>query len=260
ITADGYQLQQINENNAPWQPVAVSAFTNNKTGWADSLDKAFDLLTTPVRNYTSQPYRKLFQPVNFHSWRPNYSDPEFSFTVYGNNILNTTETQVYYQYNENDKTHAVGGAVIYGGLFPYISMGSDYTFDRRSWVSGKLRRWNEWNSYVGLSLPLSWASNLTYKSLNIGTQYYYRSDFNKGINKADFNNLKFSYLSHTASWTERIQTTALDIYPQLGYNANLQFRHALNLYTSWQACAGINGYLPGLAGSHSLVLNGAIEY
>ncbi|MCH5714844.1 BamA/TamA family outer membrane protein [Niabella hibiscisoli] len=261
FTADGYQLQQAQENQLQWQPVAMDAFTNNKTGIVtDSLDATQQLMTALPKGSPIRPYRKLTHPFNFHSWRPNYSDPEFSFTIYGNNILNTTETQLYYSYNENDRTHTAGGSITYGGLFPFISLGSNYTFDRRAFASNKLRQWNEWNNYVGVNVPLSWTSNRTYKAFNIGSNYYYRTDFNKGPTKNDFKELQFSYLAHGISWTQQVQSTVQDIYPRWGYSVNTQFRHALNLYDSWQGYAGAALYLPGIVRAHSLVLSGAAQY
>lgn len=261
FTAEGYQLQQTDNSSAKWRPVSIEAFTQNKTGIVtDSLQASDQLMTAPVTNAAIQPYRKLTRPFNFHSWRPNYSDPEFSFTIYGNNILNTTETQLYYVYNENDRTHTAGGAITYGGLFPFINLGSDYTFGRRSFASKKLRQWDEWNNYIGLSVPLSWASNRTYKALNVGSNYYYRTDFNKGTTKDDFKELKFSYLAHGISWTQQVPTTVQDIYPKWGYSVNTQLRHALNLYNSWQGYAGAAFYLPGALPAHSLVLSGAVQY
>jgi len=261
FTADGYQLQQTDNSLSKWRLVSMEAFAQNKTGIVtDSLQVSDQLMTMPLKNPVAQPYHKLTRPFNFHSWRPNYSDPEFSFTIYGNNILNTTETQLYYVYNENDRTHTAGGAITYGGLFPFITLGSNYTFGRRAVASGKLRQWDEWNNYAGLSIPLSWASNRTYKALNIGSSYYYRTDFNKGATKNNFKELQFSYLAHGISWTQQVQTTVQDIYPRWGYSVNAQLRHALNLYNSWQSYAGAAFYLPGAFRAHSLVLNGAVQY
>lgn len=261
FTADGYQLQQADESQVNWQPANINSFVNNKTGIVtDSLEVSDQLIKIQSENIVSKPYKKLTHPFNFHSWRPNYSDPEFSFTVYGNNILNTTETQLYYIYNENDRTHTAGGSITYGGLFPFISLGSNYTFDRRAFASNKLRQWNEWNNYIGLSVPLSWTSNRTYKALNMGSNYYYRTDFNTGPTKNEFKELQFSYLAHGISWTQQVQMTAQDIYPRWGYSINTQFRHALNLYESWQGYGGATLYVPGLLHAHSLVLNGGVQY
>ncbi|GAB3426063.1 TolB family protein [Niabella aquatica] len=261
FTADGYQLQQAGSGFADWRPYPMQQLIQSKTGViADSLVTKENIINTPSGMYKVKSYSKLTHPVNFHSWRPNYSDPEFSFTLYGNNILNTTETQLYYIYNENDKTHTAGGNMVYGGLFPYITVGSEYTFNRKSVISQKIKEWNEWNSYVGINIPLSWTGNRTYQSFNIGSNYFYRTDFNKGPDKNNFNTLKFSYLTHRISWAQQVQAMTQDIYPRLGYSANAQFRHALNYNKIWQSYAGLNVYLPGIFPAHSVVLNGAFQY
>ncbi|MCH5600800.1 TolB-like translocation protein [Niabella ginsengisoli] len=140
FTANGYQLHQKETADLEWLPVLMEIFTKASNGIVtDTLHATNDLSKISYTHYSSKPYRKLTRPINFHSWRPNYSDPEFSFTVYGNNILNTTETQLYYLYNESDKTHTAGGSITYGGLFPFITLGSAYTFDRRGIASGKIK-------------------------------------------------------------------------------------------------------------------------
>ncbi len=256
FTADGYQLQQKTDN---WQPFSMADFISSSNGIV-SGDLQTDISTASLIHYPSRKYPKLTRPVHIHSWRPNYADPEFSFTVYGNNILNTTETQLYYLYNENDKTHTTGGSLVYGGLFPHITVGSDFTFNRKSTIDNKTRTWNEWNTYAGLSIPLSWASKRSYKSFNIGSSYYYRSDFNKGEHQNNFRELHFSYLSHRIGWSQQVQSTVQDIFPRLGYSSSLQFRHALNTYQSSQGIGALNLYLPGIIRNHSTVLNTAFQY
>ncbi|WP_346236676.1 TolB family protein [Niabella insulamsoli] len=259
FTADGYQPYQADVATLDWQPVEWPAFTESSARFFSGAPPP-RLAGTIENNFESKPYKKLTAPFNFHSWRPNYSDPEFSFTLYGNNILNTTQTEIYYLYNESDRTHTAGGALTYGGLFPFITLGSAYTFDRRSLAAKQIKNWDEWNSYIGVQIPLSWASRRTYKAFTLGSNYYYRSDFNKGPNADEFQALKFSYLAHGLSWSQQIQSTVQDIYPRLGYSTNLQFRHALQLYNSWQLYKGLNLYLPGIFRGQSLVLNGAIQY
>ena len=261
FTADGFQLSQRNDDAANWQPISIQQFMQKQSGIvANVIEKQTGLEHLQAINYSSKAYSKFTNPFNLHSWRPNYSDPEFSFTIYGNNILNTTETQLYYSYNENDKTHTAGGSLIYGGLFPYINIGSDYTFNRKAMVAKTLKEWSEWNNYIGVSIPLSWVSNKTYKSFRISSSYFYRSDFNKGESLNNFRQLKFSYLSHGISWIQQVQTTVQDIYPRWGYSANAQFRHAINLYNSWQGYSGINLYLPGLFRTQSVVISGTAQY
>ena len=47
-------------------------------------------------------------------------------------ILNTLQTELYYLYNQNEKTNAVGFNAVYGAWFPYLNLGTEYTFDREA--------------------------------------------------------------------------------------------------------------------------------
>ena len=80
------------------------------------------------RNFPVSKYSKGTGLLNFHSWRPYYEDPEFTFSLYGENVLNTLQTELYYLYNQNENTNAVGFNAVYGGWFPYLSVGTQYTF------------------------------------------------------------------------------------------------------------------------------------
>lgn len=260
FTASGYQLKQVDISKAVWEPVSWSTFTNVHNGFSADTSHPSFLHNIPTTIHSVKPYRKLTKPFNFHSWRPDYEQPEFRFTLYGNNILNTTQTQLYYLYNENNRTHTAGGSFIYGGLFPYIRLGTQYTFDRRSIINQKLKEWNEWNSYVGLSLPLTWTSGRTYKTLTLYSDYHYRADFHRGSTQNDFRNLRFNYLRHGISWSQRVPTTVQDIFPRWGYRIASQYTHALNIYKSWQSYTGISLYLPGIAPAQHLVLNGGVQY
>lgn len=260
FTADGYQLKQMNLKDAQWMPVNMDSFLMSKTGIVASTSANIVYEDSIYKQLSAKPYKKLTHPFNFHSWRPNYTDPEFSFTIYGNNVLNTVQTQLYYLYNQNDKTHATGGSLTYGGIFPYINLGSEYIFNRQAYASKKLKQWNEWDNYIGLSVPLSWVSGRTYKSFSIASTYYYRSDFNTGATKNNFKELRFSYLAHGIYWAQQTQMAAKNIYPRLGFNINMQFRHALNLYNSWQGYGALNIMLPGITPSQSLVLSGVGQY
>lgn len=259
FTADGYRLRQMDMHDAVWQPLPTDYFLNYTPGIVNQSAAVNILQNLPERNFASQDYHKLTHPFNFHSWRPNYDDPEYSFTVYGNNVLNTTQTQLYYVYNENQRTHAVGGAILYGGLFPYINIGSQYTFDRKIMTSNTLKEWNEWDSYLGLSIPLSWVSGRTYKYFSVGSNYNYRYDFNKGINKDHFKDVHFGYLSHSIGWAQQVQKTLQDMYPKWGYDFTMQFRHAISQYNGWQGVGKADFFLPGLMPVHHLVLTGAYQ-
>ncbi len=261
FTALGYHLHQLKTEESIWEAVDENHFVNKQSGIVSGKHQNTSgfMDAMPGRTFTSTRYAKLTRPFNFHSWRPNYDDPIFDFSIYGNNILNTVETVLQYQYNQNDGSHAVGGSVVYGGLFPFISVGSKYTFDRNITVTNRLRLWNQWDNYAGINIPLSWTSNQTQKSFNWGATYFYRKDFNKGFYRDTFRTVKFGYLLHQLSWAQQVQRARQHIYPMWGYNAGAQFRHTLNFYNGWQLYGRGTIFTPGIFAAHSFYITGAYQ-
>ena len=263
FTAEGYQLQQKNNTSLTGEPIN---FTDaNKSGEtypvshsntiSEILSKDFSNRYFPVSKY-----RKGTRLLNFHSWRPYYEDPEFTFSLYGQNVLNTLETDLYYLYNQNDNTNAVGFNTMYGGWFPYFNVGTQYTFNRTQ-LSGnnKLRVWDQIDTRVGLSIPLSFTSGRTFKNFTLGTDYVYRNDRIKGPSKLNFANTNFSYLSHRISFSQQVESAVQHIYPRLGYAISTQYNHVITKYDSWQFIGRASLYLPGFASTHNLVLTGAFQ-
>ena len=267
FTAEGYQLKQMNEKNidpagAGWKEITVTDEEtlvapfriNNESGVHDIL-----LSEVQPRNFPVSKYKKGTRLLNFHSWRPYYSDPEFSFSIYGENILNTLQTELYYLYNDNDKTSAVGMNAVYGAWFPYLNLGTEYTFNRQDVTGNKIRHWDQLDSHIGLSIPLDITSGQTFKNFNIGSFYVLRNEFNKGFFKDSIGNSSYSYLQHFISWSQQIQQATQHIYPRFGYAASFTHRHAITKYEGYQFIGNASLYLPGLLSTHNLVLTGSFQ-
>lgn len=262
FTADGYQLQQENINNVLWEEMNTAA--------TDSLVPSFpvgqgatlnDILQNriPLRNFSESKYSKATRLINFHSWRPYYEDPEFTFSLYGQNVLNTLQTELYYLYNKNDKSNAVGMSASFGAWFPYLNAGVQYTFDQQSVMPNRIHQWSQLDSRMGFSIPLSWVKGQFLNNFNFGTDYVLRNDFNKGFYKDSLGNVSFSYLRHNLSLSGQIQKAVQQIYPRFGYAISLSNQHAITKYTGYLSRVAAALYLPGFLSTHSLVLNGAFQ-
>jgi len=218
------------------------------------LNEHFSNRPFPIKDYS-----KATGLFNFHSWWPNYSDPVYSFSIYGENILNTLQTEIYYEYNNDEKEHSVGASAIYGAWFPYVSIGTQYTFDRIATVGNFNKEWNQLDSYIGLSIPIDKTSGRTFKSFNIGTNYVLRNEMVVGPSKQNFSNINFSYLSHFINWSQRSQRAVQQIYSPFGYSLSLNHRHAITEYTGYQFLGNASVSLPGIFSTHSIVLTGAFQ-
>lgn len=262
FTADGYQLQQQSTDPQQWQPVDFADTEQLAAPWpVAGMNGTVKMRpdTMPDRTFTGSSYRKGTKLFNFHSWRPYYEDPVFTFSLYGENVLNTLQTELYYLYNQNEKTSAVGFSGIYGAGFPYFSAGTELTFNREVPVGSRIRQWNQLDSRIGLTLPISRTSGTTFKNFSLGSFYVLRNEFNKDFYKDSLGSTSFSYLSHSVSWSEQIQRAAQHIYPRFAYSAAVSFRHAISRYDASQVNASAALYVPGLLSNHNLILNAAFQ-
>lgn len=262
FTADGYQLRQMDEKDMVWEEVSAAYTEAISTKYPVSYEKEVsDILISGVerREFPVSKYRKSTRLLNFHSWRPYYSDPIFTYSIYGENILNTLQTELYYLYNENEKTSAVGFNTVYGGFFPFLNLGTEYTFNREAPVANRIRRWDQLDIRFGLNVPLSFTSGRTFKNLNFGSFYVLRNEFNKGFFKDSIGNTTFSYLQHFISWNQQVQSAVQHIFPRWGYALSLNHRHAISSYEGYQFIGSSAIYLPGAFSTHNLVLTGAFQ-
>lgn len=262
FTAEGFQLQQADEAKLVREPVSANDIQTLQPPFAVAHAGEVPEVVPgqlPPRYFPSTKYKKGTRLINFHSWRPYYEDPEFTFSVYGENVLNTLETQLYYLYNENDKTSAAGAGATFGQWFPYLSIGSQYTFNRSAVAGNKTKQWAQLDSRVGMSIPLSWTSGKTYKQLVAGTNYFYRNDFNRGIYKDSFTQNNFGYLHHYLQWTQQVETAVQHFYPRLGYNLSGEYRYAVNKFDSWQFLGSGSLYLPGFLPNHNIIVSGNFQ-
>lgn len=267
FTAEGYQLKQLPVNQMnPEDPEArvLSRGTLGplEPGFPVSHDKIpGDLLVkeVPDHKYQVTKYPKSTGLINFHSWRPYYSDPIFTYSIYGENVLNTLQTEVYYLYNQNEKTSAMGVTGTYGALFPWFTAGTEYTFNRVTTVGNRNRQWDQLDTRVGLTIPLSYARGRTFKNFSLGSYYILRNEFNKGFYKDSLGNTSFSYLLHALSWSAQVQRAVQHIYPRLAYSVTVNHRHAITSVTGYQFIGSAAIYVPGLASTHNLVLTGSFQ-
>ena len=262
FTAEGYQLKQMEEKNIVWNEIATAATEPLTEKFNVALKNSYgDILSGKAaqRNFGVSKYKKSTGLLNFHSFRPYYDDPVFTYSLYGENILNTLQTEVYYLYNQNEKTSAVGVNATYGALFPYITVGTEYTFDQQATISNKNREWSQLDTRIGLSIPLNFVSGKTYKNFNIGTNYVLRNEMMKTVSQANFDDVSFSYLTHFISFTQQIQRAVQHIYPRFAVSASGNYNHAITYTDGYQVSGSAALYVPGILSTHNLVLTGAIQ-
>jgi hypothetical protein len=257
FTSNGYRLAKFTPQ---WQEINIG----NDTLTPQYVTKPFtatdnDLLANlPSRTFVAKKYPRLYKPFNFHSWVPSYSDPDYSFTVYGENVLNTLQSQLYYTYNSNEKYHQAGFTSVFGGWYiqPYVDINK--TFNRNGITNNGIAvKWNELLASGGLRLPLILTGGKQYRNLTLSASYNinsieWKSDTKKLLNDLD-------YIKASLSYSGQIQKAAKQIYPHWAQSLLLQYRASTTSVVAHQFLASGYLYLPGIAKTHSIVLNAAYQ-
>lgn len=206
----------------------------------------------PEQKLPSKKYRQSAGFFNFHSWRPTYTDPDITFSVLGNNVLNTTSSELFYSFNQNERTHTTGYNFTWGGWFPQLTAGVNYVANRNFSDSGRTRTWNELNAVAGVSVPLNLSRNRHITGLNMGVNYVVDQLYYTGVSKDVFSNKALTYIQPFIRFVHQSQRARMQIYPRWSQSLSLNYRSALSQFSANQLLANGSLFVPGLAPTHSL--------
>ena len=258
FTADGYRLGIF---QPLWQRVDLKDELN--TMYLTDVYRKEDhnlLNEIPRHIYETSKYKKSTGLLNIHSWRPYYEQPEYSFTLYGQNVLNTLQSEIAYTYNENESSHKLGYNGAFGGSYLQPVFGISQTWNR----SGVLNKdtvlhWNSLVGYLGLQLPLNLSGGKQYRFLTISSTYNLENIRWTGIAANKYKNADYQYLQTRIQYSGQVQKAVQQIYPHFAQSILLQYKNSVNQYTAHQFLASGALYLPGISNNHSLVLTGAFH-
>jgi hypothetical protein len=259
FTADGYRLANFQPS---WQKnTTKSELTDLYVGEKVFRQSDHTVLNAlPAGNYPVSKYRKSFRLLNFHSWRPFYADPEFSFSIYGENVLNTLQSELNYTYNQNEGSNSIGYTGVYGGTWLQPVFGINQTWNRSAVLNKDTTlQWNEFAAFAGLQLPLNLSRGKAYRFMTISSIFNTNQVDWTGIAEKLVQNRTVNYLSTRISYSGQIQKAAQQIYPHWAQTLLLQYKTAVDQHVAHQFLASGSLYMPGLANSHSFVVDAAYQ-
>jgi len=257
FTAFGYKIVEKNRNGLNW----MQAGEHIPGGLPDlninalKRDSATNLLAKIKNDALSvTKYRKSYHLFNFHSIIPDFTDPNYTINLAGENVLNTLQSQLSFTYNRDEGYKQTGFDAIYGALFPYISAGASYTFDRRGYQNGRNIYWSETDLHAGFELPFNLSSGKNLTSLQAGTDLYYSSASFQQPYRALFSDLN-TYLNYYINFSNSIQQAKQNIYPRLGQSVIVNYKSAISNVAANQFLLNGLFYFPGFMINHNLVIN-----
>jgi hypothetical protein len=266
FTAAGYRMSVVPKEDIKWteqltdfinQPLSnmqISALDRGPVDLMDHLGNAGEQI---------QPYNSAAHLINIYSWRPYISDPEYSFALESQNVMNTFQSELYFTYNRNEQSKKFGFDAQYGSLFPWLDLGISYTFDRNALYHTQEIFWNEWQARAGFTIPLYTTGGRTYSQWQLGTDLVLDAPVisSKSAQFKDSVNIigGFLYLNPRLSFVNQSQKAQQQIYPAWAQAIALQYDQAITKYQSQQFLISGYFYFPGLAPTNSLVLAAAFQ-
>jgi len=213
----------------------------------------------PDSIYPVKPYQSTTHLFNFHSWRPFISDPDYTLSLLGQNVLNSFQSEIYVGYNRNEQYKKLGVDFTYGGLFPFINLGSEYMIDRNGYFNGSKIYWNELLSYTGITIPLNFSRGRWLTTLEGGASLAYHQRFFLEPYKDSISHRSYLSLDPQVFFSHALQAGRMQINPSFAQTLLLQYEHALSNISGRQFLASANFYLPGIVSTNSLVINTAFQ-
>ena len=261
FSAAGYYLQQVDKTKIDWKPVAGAKLPGALPDFAISAlrrDSSTDILASiKTEDLQVTKYPKLYHPFNFHSLIPNFSDPNYQLSLSGENVLNTLQTDISFNYNRDEGYKQFGFDAIYGALFPYITAGVDYTADRKGFYKGGNIFWNETQVHAGLQVPLNLSSGKNLTNLQFGSSMVYSNTSFQQAYRSLFSDRSYVYSSNFISFSNSVQQARKNIYPMFAQSVTLSYKSAITGLTANQFLASGALYFPGLGTNHSFVISAA---
>ncbi|WP_156522603.1 TolB family protein [Arachidicoccus ginsenosidimutans] len=251
FSADGYRLAKIKSFFQPVENLEADTLVRLYHD-APKHDYSYVLANIDSTNYTITNYPKLHHPINFHSLQPDFEDPNYNFTLYGENVLNTLQTNVSYTYNRIENYHEVGVGSVYGGSFIEPFINGNYIFDRTAYsTKGKQNvHFSDAGWQFGLQLPLNFSSGNFYKFFTYTTSFNQRF-IHWNENNLDLKNRSANYLSNQISFVNQSQQALQQMYLRFAQSISTLLRNTIDNNSAWQILIKGSFYFPAILPTHS---------
>lgn len=220
--------------------------------------------------WPSTAYNGVKNLVNFHSLSidngnfDNISAIKPSIFWLSDDLLNTTQIRLGYQYDSDIRSSAYSASVVYQRFFPRFSLAYS---NRGQLVAARVNnedqvdtvsiRWRENTATLQMDIPLVFyrLNHVFTTGVSAATSYTNRYGLSEPQLQEQFiDNIRFP-MNYQAYFNHNVRQSALDLAPRWGQNLNINYRHFpfdghlsgehFSLRTAF--------YFPGLWTNHSLL-------
>jgi hypothetical protein len=262
FTAYGYQVHEVDKKAVTWTDITMNGVGSLSDLGIHSLEKdsaANVLAKVPDEPLIINKYNKAHHLFNFHSLIPDFNDPNYTLSLEGENVLNTFQSSLLFNYNRDEGYKEFGFGAVYGGLYPYLIGSVNYTVDRKGFYKGNDVYWNEIEVRGGALVPLVFTNGTQITNVSFGTDVIYNSTSFQAAYRSMFADRAYTYLNSSVSISNHISQPKQNIYPRFGQSFSLNYKYAVHGADANQFLATGALYLPGLLTNHNLVITGAFQ-
>lgn len=262
FTAYGYQIHEVDKNAVTWLPVPRQAIGVLPDMGISSLkkDSAVNLLASVTdEQFTVKKYSKAHNLLNFHSLLPRFDDPNYTISLEGENVLNTLQSSLLFNYNRDEGYKEFGFSTVYGALFPYLSASASYIADRKGFYHGSDVYWNETEVSAGAQIPLTLSRGRQITGLSFGSDVVYNISRFQAPYRSALADRSYTYLNNYARFYNGITQAKQNIYSRFAQSLSVNYKYAITGAHANQFLASGTLYLPGILTNHNLVITGAFQ-
>jgi hypothetical protein len=235
-SADGYNIVKLHLDPAKWEKINVT--TESPFPLARELTKQEGFIynhdSVPKIVYPSRPYNKLLNKINVHTWAPIGIDIQNfevapGFTLFSQNLLETTVISAGFLYNQNERTGRVFMNLSDESKYSAIDLNIDYgnRADTGMYTLDKIipEKWKELNITPGLRLPLYWTSGPWIRILKAAAYVNFKFlKMDKEI-PVKFDDTEIVAPGYSFLFSNKLKMSYRDIYPQWSQELQLDFGH-----------------------------------
>ena len=258
FTADGFRLAAWDAYSG--RPLDVNSDQMPSLYVNQGVTDGEDLGKLPSKQFTSEKYRKSIKLLNFHSWIPEPNEPDYTFTLVGENVLSTLGSEIYYNYNTNESSSKLGARFTYGNsyIMPFVNGSQTWSREIR-YNADTTFTFNETELGAGLLLPLNLTGGKYYRSLNISSAVNLEKNAWTGMAKDLLRDQDYTASVNRLTYVAQSQKAIQHIYPRFGQTLILDYRTLISEQTAKQFLASGALYLPGMHVNHNLVVTAAYQ-
>ncbi|OFX68675.1 MAG: hypothetical protein A2X12_05625 [Bacteroidetes bacterium GWE2_29_8] len=222
----GYDLAKIYIDRTQLEEVVFESNIEIRDSKSESLLNMYD--TIPINKIKR--YRKGTHLFNVHSWAPFYYDLDKytanpGLTLISQDVLSTTISKLYYEYNSEKNYNKAGFNIEYKGFFPVIGFDS-YLLNKNI---SNTKRYNLYYNSAYFSIPLFFKSRNSNFNIGISSRiedYRYKNLITKNTKEKFYASSNRIFFKHSIDKTQNDIDSKFMQYLDINYKLS-----AFNIYS-----------------------------